>query len=132
MQDAIILNKGSIDRGLARSTYFRPYSVEELRYSGGLTDEVGIPDKETKGYRTEKEYSHLEDDGITYPEATLKEEEVIIGKTSPPRFLGELEEFSIAANVRRESSVTVKHGEKGVVDMVVVTENEEGNKLVQV
>lgn len=30
MQDAIILNKGSIDRGLARSTYFRPYAVEEL------------------------------------------------------------------------------------------------------
>jgi DNA-directed RNA polymerase subunit B' len=132
MQDAIILNKGSIDRGLARSTYFRPYSVEELRYSGGLTDEIGIPDKETKGYRTEKEYSHLEDDGIAYPEAILNEEEVIIGKTSPPRFLGELEEFSIAANIRRESSVTVKHGEKGVVDMVVVTENEEGNKLVQV
>jgi len=132
MQDAIILNKGSIDRGLARSTYYRPYSVEELRYSGGLTDEIGLPDKEVKGYRTEKEYKYIEDDGIAYPEAKLKEDDVIIGKTSPPRFLGDLEEFSIAANVRRESSVTIKHGEKGVVDMVVVTENEEGNKLVQV
>lgn len=131
MQDAIILNKGSVDRGLARSTYYRPYSVEELRYSGGLTDEIGIPDKEVKGYRTEKEYKYLEDDGIVYPEAKLKEDDVIIGKTSPPRFLGELEEFSIAANVRRESSVTVKHGERGVVDMVVVTENEEGNRLIQ-
>lgn len=132
MQDAIILNKGSVERGLARSTYFRPYAVEELRYSGGLTDEIGLPDKEVKGYRTEKEYKFLEEDGIVYPEAKLNAEDVIIGKTSPPRFLGELEEFSIAANVRRESSVTVKHGETGVVDMVVVTENEEGNKLVQV
>lgn len=132
MQDAIILNKGSVERGLSRSTYYRPYSVEELRYSGGLTDEIGLPDKEVKGYRTEKEYKYLEDDGVAYPEAKLKEDDVIIGKTSPPRFLGELEEFSIAANVRRESSVTVKHGEEGVVDMVVVTENEEGNKLVQV
>ncbi len=132
MQDAIILNKGSVDRGLARSTYFRPYAVEELRYSGGLTDEIGIPDKEVKGYRTEKEYKYLEEDGVVYPEAKLNAEDVIIGKTSPPRFLGELEEFSIAANIRRESSVTVKHGETGTVDAVIITENEEGNKLVQV
>lgn len=85
-----------------------------------------------KGYRTEKEYKYLEEDGIVYPEAKLNAEDVIIGKTSPPRFLGELEEFSIAANIRRESSVTVKHGETGTVDAVIITENEEGNKLVQV
>jgi len=28
--------------------------------------------------------------------------------------------------------MTIKHGEKGVVDFVLLTENEEGNKLVQV
>ena len=132
MQDALILNKGSIERGLARSTYFRPYSAEELRYSGGLVDEIGIPEKEVKGYKSEEDYKQLEDDGIIYPEAKVGEEEVIIGKTSPPRFLGEMDEFSISASKRRESSTTVKLGEDGVVDMVVVTDNEEGNKLVQV
>ncbi len=132
MQDAIILNQGSVQRGLARSTYFRPYSVDEMRYQGGLVDEIGVPDKEVKGYRSEEEYRLLEEDGIIYPEAKVHEEDVIIGKSSPPRFLGELEEFSIAANTRRESSVTIRQGEYGVVDMVLVTENEEGNKLVQV
>jgi len=132
MQDSVILNKGSIERGLARSTFFSPNVVEELRYSGGLTDEIGIPDKETKGFKTEKDYRFLEKDGIVYPEAQLNEEDVIIGKTSPPRFLGGLEEFSVAANVRRESSTTVSHGDSGTVDFVVLTENGEGNKLVQV
>lgn len=132
MQDSIIINKGSIDRGFGRSTYFRPYSAEELRYSGGLTDEITIPDKEVKGYKSEKDYRLLEKDGIVYTGAFVKEEEVIIGKTSPPRFLGELEEFSIAANIRRESSTTVKHGEGGIVDMTLITENEEGNRIVQV
>ena len=132
MQDSIVLNRGSIERGLARSFYFRPYVVEELRYSGGLVDEIGIPDKEVKGYRSEKEYKYLEDDGIIYPEAHVNDEDVWIGKTSPPRFLGEMEEFSIAANIRRESSTTTKQGESGIVDFVIVTENEEGNKLVQV
>ncbi len=132
MQDAIILNKGSIDRGLARSSFFQPYVAEELRYSGGLTDTITIPDKEVKGYRSEKDYRYLEEDGMVYTEAKLKPDDALIGKISPPRFLGELEEMSIAANIRRESSVVVKHGESGVVDMTYITENEEGNRLIQV
>ncbi|MBL7147726.1 MAG: DNA-directed RNA polymerase subunit B [Nanoarchaeota archaeon] len=132
MEDAIILNKGSIERGLARSTYFRPDSTEELRYSGGLVDEIGIPDKDVKGYRSEKDYRYLEKDGVVYAGAKVDEDDVLIGKTSPPRFLGGLDEFSIAASTRRESSSVVKHPEKGVVDFVVITDNVEGNKLIQV
>ena len=132
MQDALILNKGSLARGLSRSTYFNPYTVEELRYSGGLTDQICVPDKEVKGYKAEEDYSLLEDDGIIYPEAKITEDDVIIGKTSPPRFLGEMDEFSISANKLRDSSVKIKPGEDGKVDMVAVTDNEEGNKLVQI
>ena len=132
MQDSIILNKGSVQRGLARSTYFRPYEAEELRYSGGLIDEVCVPDKEVKGYKTEKNYRLLEKDGIVYTGALVNAEDVVIGKTSPPRFLSSLEEFSIVASTRRESSVSVKHGEGGIVDDVIITENEEGNKIVQI
>jgi DNA-directed RNA polymerase subunit B' len=132
MEDAVIINKGSIERGFGRSTYFRPAVSEELRYSGGLMDTVCIPDKDVKGYKSERDYRFLEGDGIVYPEAKVKEEDVIIGKTSPPRFLSNLEEYSLASNVRRESSVSLRHGEEGVVDFVVLTENEEGNKLVQV
>ena len=132
MEDAIILNKGSIERGLGRNSYFRPAISDELRYSGGLTDEICIPDKEVKGYKSEKDYRLLEEDGIVYPEAVVKEEDVVIGKTSPPRFLSSLEDYSLASNIRRESSIALRHGEKGVIDFVLITENEEGNKLVQV
>ncbi len=132
IEDAIIVNKGSIDRGLGRSIYFRPYNVEELRYPGGLVDEVCIPNKEVRGYRSEKDYKLLEDDGIVYPEANVKADDVLIGKISPPRFLGEMEEFSIAASTRRESSSAARQGEGGVIDTVILTENEEGNRLIQV
>ncbi len=131
MEDAIILNKASVDRGLARSTYFKPFGAEELRYQGGLVDEICIPDKEVKGYKTEKDYRLLEDDGIVSTGAKVGEEDVIIGRVSPPRFLGEFEEFNIATNVKRESSVVLSKGERGVVDMAVLTENEEGNKIIK-
>ena len=131
MEDAIIINQGSIDRGFARSSYFRPVIAEELRYSGGLMDEISIPDKEVKGYKSERDYRLLEEDGIIYPEAVVNEDDVIIGKTSPPRFLSGMDEYNLALNVRRESSMALRHGEKGVVDFVLITENEEGNKIVQ-
>jgi len=132
MEDAILLNKGSIERAFGRSTYFRPCVSEELRYSGGLMDQISVPDKDTKGYKSEHDYRLLEDDGIVYPEANVQEGDVVIGRTSPPRFLSNLEEYSLASNIRRESSVGLMHGEHGVVDFVFLTENEEGNRLVQV
>ena len=132
MEDAIILNQGSIDRGFGRSTYYRPSVAEELRYAGGLIDEISIPDKDVKGYKSERDYRYLEQDGIIYTEASIRESDVLIGKTSPPRFLSSLEEYDLAASTRRESSVAVRHGEKGTVDFILITENAEGNKLVQV
>ncbi len=132
MEDAVIINKGSIERGFGRGTYYRPMIAEELRYSGGLVDEISIPDKDVKGYKSEKEYRYLEDDGIIYPEAKVKEGDVIIGKTSPPRFLSGMDQYRLASDTRRESSISMKHGEEGIVDMILITENGEGNKLVQV
>ncbi len=132
MEDAIVINRGSIDRGLGRSTYYRPMVSEELRYSGGLVDEISVPDKEVKGYKSERDYRYLEDDGIIYPEAILAEGDVVIGKTSPPRFLSGMDQYNLTADLRRESSVSMQHGERGIVDFVLVTENGEGNKLVQV
>ncbi|MBN2567781.1 DNA-directed RNA polymerase subunit B [Candidatus Woesearchaeota archaeon] len=132
MEDSIVINKGSIDRGFGRSTYFRPAVAEELRYSGGLMDNICVPDKDVKGYKSERDYRFLEGDGIIAPEMKVAEGDVIIGKTSPPRFLSSLDEYNIASSARKESSVSMKHGEEGVIDFVLITENEEGNKLVQV
>lgn len=132
MEDALVINEGSIERGFGRSAYFRPVTSEELRYSGGLTDKIVVPDKEVKGFRSEHEYRFLEDDGVVYPEAVVKEGEVVIGKTSPPRFLSAMDEYNLETNTRRESSVALKHGETGIIDFVLLTENEEGNKLLQV
>jgi DNA-directed RNA polymerase subunit B len=130
MEDSLVFNKGSLDRGVGRSFYFRPYSAVEMNYAGGLKDEIAIPEKDTSGYRVESHYRFLEDDGIVYPEAEIGEGEVMIGKMSPPKFLSEAREISI--RTKKESSVTMRQEEKGIVESVFVTEDNEGNKIVQV
>jgi len=130
LEDAIVLNKASADRGVGRSTYFRPYTSTELYYAGNLKDEICIPEKDTSGYKTEEAYRYLEDDGVVYPEAKLNEGEVVIGKTSPPKFLSEARDITI--KTRKESSSVIRQEEKGTIDMVFVTIDNEGNKIVQV
>ena len=130
MEDALVFNKGSLDRGVGRSFYFRPYSAVEMNYAGGLKDEIAIPEKDSSGYKTESSYRFLEADGLVYPEAEVGEGEVLIGKMSPPKFLSEAREISV--RTKKESSVTMKQEEKGIVEAVFVTEDEDGNKIVQV
>lgn len=132
MQDAIIVNKSSVERGAFRSTFYRTYTTEEIRYPGGQVDQIHLPTEEVSGYRTAHAYRYLDSDGIVNTECDVDADDVLIGKTSPPRFLESLEEFGTAVSKRRETSETIKHGEKGIVDLVVLTETEEGNKLVKI
>ncbi|MDR0912523.1 MAG: DNA-directed RNA polymerase subunit B [Methanobrevibacter sp.] len=133
MEDSLILNKSSLERGLARSSFFRSYEASERRYFGGQKDEFEIPSKEVRGYRNEEKYKYLDDDGVINPESYVESGDVLIGKTSPPRFLQKKDKFGMPiSSVRRESSVTVKNGERGIIDAVIATETVEGTKMVKV
>jgi len=133
MEDAVIINKSSIDRGLGRSTFFRLYEAEEGRYPGGQEDKFEIPSEEIRGYADASSYRNLGEDGIIEVESLVRGEDVLIGRTSPPRFLEEVDEFGIAVeHGRRESSVRVRPSEEGIVDMVLLTETMDGNRLARV
>ncbi|HDM67399.1 MAG TPA: DNA-directed RNA polymerase subunit B, partial [Thermoplasmatales archaeon] len=131
MEDALIINKASIDRGLARSTFFRTYGTEEKRYPGGQEDHFEIPDPECRGVRSEDAYINLDEDGLISPECDVKSGDVLVGKTSPPRFLEEPTDF-LTPQKRRETSVTVQHGEGGTVDKVMLSESVNGARMVKI
>ncbi|MEC8815822.1 MAG: DNA-directed RNA polymerase subunit B, partial [Candidatus Thermoplasmatota archaeon] len=136
MQDAVIMNKGSIDRALGRSTFNRTYNAERRRFPGGQVEEIekpGTSKQEIKGLKAPDAYVHLEADGLPVPETSLEGGNVLVGKTSPPRFLEESSGGSfLMAQERRESSMLVRHGEKGWVDNVYVTESLDSGRLVRV
>jgi len=132
MEDALIFNKASIERGLGRSTFYRIYEAECRQYLGGLKDKFILPEAGTRGYRGEQYYRLLEPDGIISLESGVAGGDVLIGRISPPRFIEEYKEFEVKGPSMRDTSVDMRPSETGAVDAVFITESGEGSKLVKV
>lgn len=134
IEDAIVLSKASVDRGLGRTFFFRIYDSEAKQYPGGMRDDFEIPNAEDniRGYKGERAYRLLEEDGVVAAESPVKGGDILIGKTSPPRFMEEYREFESSGPYRRDTSIGVRPSETGVVDTVVMTQSNEGGKMYKI
>ena len=139
MQDAVVINRAAVERSLARSSFIRTYNAENKRFPGGQEERIEIPGTgldEIKGLKSWESYTHLERDGLPTPETFLSsvggESSVLVGKTSPPRFLEEAHGHFLQAQERRESAMMVRNGESGWVDNVYVTESLDSTLLCRI
>ena len=131
MNDAVVINQSSVDRGMFRSFYFRTYETIRKRYWGGQEDIISVPEPGIKGYRGEEIYKDLPEDGIINPETRVDSDSILIGKTSPLRFLTG-GDFTTDIENKRESSMTIRYGERGVVDRVLISETVNGEQFFKI
>jgi DNA-directed RNA polymerase subunit B len=134
IEDAIVLSKSSVDRGLGRTFFYRIYEAEAKQYPGGMRDNFEIPTAEgnIRGFRGDKAYRLLEEDGVIATESTVQGGDILIGKTSPPRFMEEYREFEVKGPYRRDTSIGVRPSESGVVDTVVMTQSHDGGRMYKI
>eukprot|EP01084_Bolivina_argentea_P022173 41211_1 len=140
-EDSIIMNQGSIDRGFMRSSFFRGYHDEELHKGYGLNELFEKPSRQTTTGLRYGSYDKLDIDGLICPGTRVSGDDIIIGKTTPMEI--KQDEISSAnketntailksRHTKRDTSTALRSSESGIVDMVMMTINEEGRRFVKV
>jgi DNA-directed RNA polymerase II subunit RPB2 len=132
-EDSIIVNRGALDRGLFRSSFFKTYvdQEKEIVRIGGLMEQFEVPNRnETKGIQ-HGNYGKLGEDGIIEPGCRIVDNDIIIGKTTPiatnKQEINQVKKFK-----KRDVSIGMRQNETGVVDKVLITTNSDGFKYTKV
>ena len=132
-EDSVVMSKSSVDRGFFRSAFWRTYKgTEEEKRS--IRERFEKPDRNiTRGLRN-ADYSKLGSDGLIRPGYPVAGGDVLIGKTTPlPREeLAMVTKAQQTKQIKKDSSICSRIQEKGVVDAVMLTNNEAGCRFTKV
>lgn len=131
IEDALILNKASLDRGYGRCMVFRKMATTLKKYPNLLADELQPLHNLSPEEARLRRYHALDGDGIASPGQILQQGDVLINKISPSST--NMGVSSAPVNVRFEkASVSYGKPEQGIVDQVVVSSGEDVLRLVKV
>ena len=127
VEDAILVNEGSIKRGMFRTSYYTMYEAREesSTIGGGKVDTrfANISKHNVIGIKPGYDYSLLDDEGLIKENTPMNDKVVVIGKMT-----SNLENRDLFI----DSSITPKKGQLGFVDKSFITEGEMGTKISKI
>jgi DNA-directed RNA polymerase III subunit RPC2 len=150
IEDAIVLNRGSLDRGFGRCLVAKKFVTSIKRYSNGLSDKsVGPLDaNQFPGGKDDSRYKKqefLDADGICQVGSILEPNSILVNKYSPVNtgdiIDGKIEGATTPAvnnpmnnsnDEYRHSKLTYKGAVASTVDKVLITSNENDHFIIKV
>ena len=126
VEDAILINQGSVDRGLFRTTYYSMYEAREENASiSGSTNSkfANVQNSNVQKKKAGYNYDQLDDNGLIKENTMLNDKTILIGKVSS--------DVENPDNLI-DDSVKPKKGQLGFVDKSFVTQGEEGTNIAKV
>ncbi|PIA28537.1 hypothetical protein AQUCO_06900065v1 [Aquilegia coerulea] len=116
-EDSLVMNRASVERGLFRTELIRCYKAEVDSKESGMTkkgkDDITFGKMESRIGRVDS----LDDDGFPYIGANLQTGDIVIGKRSESG---------------ADHSIKLKHTERGKVQKVILSANDEGTNFAAV
>mmetsp|Transcript_28385 Transcript_28385/g.45985 ORF Transcript_28385/g.45985 Transcript_28385/m.45985 type:complete len:1140 (+) Transcript_28385:58-3477(+) len=132
IEDAIVMNKASLDRGFGRCIVLRKYDAGLRKYPNQTLDRlVGPPPNEDP--RRTKKLQIIDDDGICAPGEIIHPGDVYINKQTPLNTTDTVSApDALPDSAYKPSGMMYKGSVDAVVDKVMLTSNEEEHLLIKV
>jgi DNA-directed RNA polymerase II subunit RPB2 len=131
-EDSIMINRGSLERGLFRSIFYRTYKDEERKnQSSGEEERFDKPDASLTKQMKNANYSKLGPDGFVPENVYVGNEDILIGKVVPLRVATGMV-MPTGTKKYRDVSRTMRNNETGFVDRIFRNRNGEGYSLAKV
>ena len=124
-EDAVIINKSAVNRGLFKSVYYRSYSSEEEISKGQKVYFANPLYQKNVVKKDLSNYSKLDDNGFIKEGEHITDKDIIIGKCTKVL----TQDGKEIVNVTGE---TIKKGTYGIVDKVIVTKNNRGLRTCKI
>jgi DNA-directed RNA polymerase II subunit RPB2 len=131
-EDSIMINRGSLDRGLFRSIFYRTYKDEERKnQSSGEEERFVRPDPTMTKQMKNANYSKLDETGFVPENTYVDTDDILIGKYVPLRVPTGMV-IPAGAKRFRDVSRTMRNNETGWVDRIFKDRNGEGYSFAKV
>ncbi|KAH9624107.1 hypothetical protein KSS87_020572 [Heliosperma pusillum] len=125
IEDAIVMNKSSLDRGFGRCIVMKKKNAVMQRYDNNIADRILKPTKE--GFLSEKMQA-LDDDGIAAPGQIIRQDDTLVNKQIPTVTRGP------APSNSQYRAAALKHGgfdgDTAVVDRVALFSDKNANMCI--
>ncbi|XP_071713765.1 DNA-directed RNA polymerases IV and V subunit 2-like [Rutidosis leptorrhynchoides] len=118
-EDSLVMNRSSLDRGMFRSEHIRSYKAEVENKEAASGKKISNDDTVNFGKIQSKigRVDSLDDDGFPFIGANLQSGDIVIGKYTESG---------------SDHSVKLKHTERGMVQKVILSANDEGKNFAVV
>ncbi|KAI5664174.1 hypothetical protein M9H77_23497 [Catharanthus roseus] len=131
IEDAIVMNKSSLDRGFGRCIVMKKMSAISQKYENGTSDRIIRPQRQ--GYDAER-MQILDDDGLAAPGEIIRPHDIYINKESPKVIRGPVTSpAGLSDSDYKPSKQTYKgpEGETAVVDRVALCSDKNNNLCIK-
>ncbi|KAH9525044.1 DNA-directed RNA polymerase III subunit RPC2 [Bulinus truncatus] len=133
IEDALVLNKASLDRGFGRCLVYKKQTCAVKRYANQTFDRVMGPKVERETYKPVWRHQALDLDGIAAPGMRIENRQVMVNKEMPTVTASSLQPQmgQIKQTEYKETPITYKGSEPSYVERVLITSNQEESFLIK-
>lgn len=133
IEDALILNKASIDRGYGRCLVYKSTKTTMKRYSNQSSDRILGPSKDATTGKVIKAHDSLDSDGIASPGEMVENRQLLINKQTPVQSINPVTTQGQPQQIEfRDVPVTYKGSVESYIERVLVTSNAEDAFLIKI